>query len=120
MKIGSYVWYATKKHIPNAEITEYSKPIKITLRNNYFTCQPASTGGYLAITEFGEKISKTWICKANSLAFDGKINEGDLMWVDGDKPLGEDYENTANAKVVSVDKVDRTITIILEKNQVEQ
>lgn len=120
MRIGDCVWYSNAKYEPNAEIVEYSKPVKITLRNNYFTCQPASSGGYLSIVEFGEKLSKTWLCKATTAVFCGKIKEGDLMWVDGDKPLGEDYENSANAKVVSVDIVDRTMTIILEKNQVEQ
>jgi hypothetical protein len=120
MKIGSCVWYANKVCDPNAEITTYSLPVKITLRNNYFTCQPASVGGYLSIVEYGEDLQKTWICKANALVFNGKIKEGDLMWVDGDKPIGDDYENSANARVINVSTVDRSITITLEKNQVEQ
>lgn len=120
MRIGSYVWYANKQYEPNAEITTYSTPVKVTLRNNYFTCQPASTGGYLSIVEFGENLKKTWICKANALVFNGKIKEDDLMWVDGDEPSIDDYENSANARVVDVSVVDRTMTITLEKNQVEQ
>jgi hypothetical protein len=120
MKVGSYVWYTNKRYDANAEIETYSKPIKITLRNNYFTCQPASTGGYLSIVEYGEDLQKTWTCKANALVFNGKIKEGDLMWVDGDKPYGDEYELSANARVVNVSVVDRTMTITLEKNQVEQ
>ena len=120
MKIGSFVWYANKISEPNAEIEEYGTPVKITLRNNYFTCQPATSGGMLAVMEYGGRVSKTWICKANERIFNGKIKAGDLMWVDGDYPNGEDCLYSANATVVNVDTVSNTMTIVLEKNQTEE
>lgn len=121
MKQGSFVWLASRIDTPNAEIEDFRTPTKIALRNNYFTCQPATSGGYLAIMQFGEMVSNTWICKANSMVFSNKIKVGDLMWVDGKKPTSNvDYINSANARVVSVNEIDKTINIILVQNQIEQ
>jgi hypothetical protein len=121
MKAGSYIWHAKRIDLPNAEIEEFETPKKIILRNNYFTCQPALSGGYLTILQFGEMVSSTWICKANAMAFSGRFKEGDLLWVDGNEPkIADSYVNSANARIVKVNAVDKVITIIAEQNQIEQ
>lgn len=121
MKQGAYVWHAKRIDLPNAEMEDFEQPKKIVLRNNYFTCQPATSGGYLAIMQFGEMVSSTWICKANAMIFSSKIKEGDLMWVDGESPTqDESYINSANARVVKVSVVDKTMTVVIQQNQIEQ
>jgi hypothetical protein len=118
MKNGSIVWLSRRKDIENALVEEFLEPQKIILKNNFFTCQPACNGGYLAILRYGENISNTWNCIANANFFKDKIKMGDLMWVDGAQPIKEEHHlNTANARVVSVNTINTTMQITLEKNQ---
>ena len=72
--------------------------------------------------KYGEDIDSTWTAIANINAFDGKINVGDLFWLDGEKPipeLEEEYGNgaTATAVVKSVAYVNHSISIILTRNK---
>ena len=118
MKIGSFVWHSRRKDIKNAVVEEFYPPVKIVLRNNYFTCQPASSGGYLQVAKYGENITNMWNCIANTRAFNREIKNGDLMWVDGEEPdFSKDMLNTATARVVGVDIVNNTMLITLEKSQ---
>ena len=119
MRNGQSVWYAKRKVVENAVMAEYEKPVKITLRNNYFTCQPATSGGALAVFAYGENIYKTWTCTANARFFGGKISEGDLFWVDGAKPVDENDDYTANAVVKSANTTAFVMSIVLETNQNE-
>ena len=122
MVFGEKVWHSSRKNIPNARIPEYENPVEITTRANYFSVMRASTRGYLVVMQYGETADRTWTAIANRLLFEGKIKAGDLMWVDGEKPIKEFEEKfgngtTANAVVKDVSVVNNTISIVLEANQ---
>ena len=99
MRVGETIWHSRRKEIPNAEIAEFEAPYEIRTRFNYLTCMPATARGYLQIMQYGERIDNYWTIIANAKYFSGKIKEGDLMWVDGEKPI------------------EHSISITLERNQ---
>lgn len=122
MRVGQSVWLARRKDIPNAEIPEYEKPIEIKTAFNYLTIMPASSRGGLEVMKHGETLYDTWTGIANARYFEGKIKEGDLMYVDGHKPnatLEEQYGYgaTANAIVKSALPVNISISLVLSRNQ---
>ena len=122
MEIGKSIWFGSRIEDENAEIAEFEKPIEIKTRANYLTCMPMTARGGLQVLNYGENISNYWTIIANARYFGGKIKEGDLMWVDGEKPIEsveELYGNgtSANALVVSVSQVRATVSIVLKRNQ---
>lgn len=122
MKFGKSVWHAKRINDFNAEVAEYNAPIEIVTRPNYFTIMQATTRGLFEVMKYGETAQNTWTIIANGRVFDGKINKGDVMWVDGAKPIEnieEMYGNgaSANAIVKNVAEVNQTISITLERNQ---
>lgn len=126
MKVGKSVWYANRINEPNAEIAYFDEPIEIKTRWNYFTVMQAITRGYFEVKKYGETAENTWTVIANGKYFEGKIKEGDVMWVDDESPFSEknadlevEYGNgcTANAVVKNVAEVNYTISITLERNQ---
>lgn len=122
MEIGKSIWFSSRIEDENAEIAEFEKPIEIKTRANYITCMSMVARGGLQVLNYGENVSKYWNVIANARYFSGKIKEGDLMWVDGEKPIEsveELYGNgaSANALVKSVSQVRATISIVLVRNQ---
>ena len=122
MRVGLSVWHARRIKEPNATVPQYEKPTEIKTRFNYFTVMPASTRGFLQVMKYGEDIDKTWTVVANYNAFEGKIAEGDLFWIDGTKPITKiesTYGNgaSANAVVKNVSYVNHTISITLSLNK---
>ena len=122
MRIGDKVWHAKRKYIEDAEVAEYEKPKDYTTRFNYLTVMPASSRGGLEVMKHGESLYETWTCTANAMFFDGVFQAGDVMWVDGQKPIPEleekyGYGCTANAVIVSALPVNRTISLVLRSNQ---
>ena len=86
MRIGQSIWIARRKEISNAEITEYEKPIEYKTAFNYLTIMPASLRGGLEVMKHGETLYDTWTGIASARYFEGKISEGDLVYLDGHKP----------------------------------
>lgn len=122
MRVGETVWHSSRIDTANAEISEYAKPTKIRTHFNYFSVMPVSSRGYMEVMKYGEDIDNTWTAIANDRVFHGKIKEGDLFWIDGDKPIPEleaEYGNgaTATAVVKSVSYVNFTIAITLTRNK---
>jgi hypothetical protein len=122
MRVGESIWHASRINSDNAEIAEYAEPTEIRTRFNYFTVMPATSRGYAEVMKYGEDVDSTWTAIANDRAFHGKINVGDLFWLDGEKPIPEleaEYGNgaTATAVVKSVAYVNLTISIILTRNK---
>ncbi len=122
MEIGASIWHCSRIENDDAEIAEFEKPVEIKTRANYITCMPMVARGGLQVLNYGENVSKYWTVIANARYFSGKIKEGDLMWVDGEKPIEsveELYGNgtSANALVKSVSQVRATISIVLVRNQ---
>lgn len=122
MKIGQSVWHSARIDEPNAEYSKYSNPTEIRTRFNYFTVMPATSRGYSEVMKYGEDLENTWTVIANANAFDGKINVGDLFWIDGEKPNAElDSEYgigaTATAIVKSVSYINISISITLTRNK---
>lgn len=125
MRFGKSVWVSSRIDTPNAPIAEYEKPVEIVTRPNYFTVMKATTRGLFEIMKYGETAENTWTVIANGQLFDGKIKEGDVMWVDGESPLSENnakleeeygYGCTANTVVKNVAEVNRTIALTLNRN----
>lgn len=122
MRVGESIWHSSRIDVANAEISEYADPTEIRTRFNYFTVMPATSRGYMEVMRYGEDLDSTWTAIANDRAFHGKIKEGDLFWLDGEKPIPEleaEYGNgaTATAVVKSVAYVSHTISITLTRNK---
>ena len=122
MRVGQSVWLARRKEILNSEMPEYEKPIEIKTAFNYLTIMPASSRGGLEVMKHGETLFETWTGIANINYFEGKIKEGDLMYIDGHKPnvaLAHEYGYgaTANAVVKSAMPINTTISLVLSRNQ---
>ena len=122
MRVGESVWHSARINEANAEIAEFAEPTEIKTRFNYFTVMPATSRGFMEVMKYGEDVDSTWTAIANDRAFHGKINVGDLFWLDGEKPipeLEEEYGNgsTATAVVKSVAYVNMSISIILTRNK---
>lgn len=122
MRVGQSVWIARRISSANAEIAEYETPIEYRTQFNYLTVMPAVSRGYLEILKYGEKVENVWTVVANSSVFGGVFRAGDLMWVDGEKPIEsveEMYGNGASATAVikSVAEVNKTVSITLYRNQ---
>ena len=122
MRVGDSIWHSARINNTNAEVSDYTEPTEIRTRFNYFTVMPAISRGYMEVMKYGEDIDSTWTAIANDRAFHGKIKEGDLFWLDGEKPIPEleaEYGNgaTATAVVKSVSYVNLTIAITLTRNK---
>ena len=122
MRVGETIWHSSRIQKPNAEIDEYKKPSQIRTRFNYFTVMPATSRGFMEVMKYGEDLDSTWTAIANASVFGGKIQEGDLFWLDGEKPI-DNLENehgigaTATAVVKSVSYVNLTLSITLTRNK---
>lgn len=117
MKLGQKIWHCKRLYENDMGIVVYDEPKEYSLAFNYLTINPAS--GYLATLQYGEKLSKVWNMKAKSMAFDGVFKEGDLLYIEGNKP---DFENPnylsgdgANAKVTAVLPYLLSISVTLER-----
>lgn len=122
MRVGESIWHSARINEVNAEISEFANPTEIRTRFNYFSVMPATSRGFMEVMKYGEDVDSTWVAIANDRAFHGKINVGDLFWLDGEKPIPEleaEYGNgaTATAVVKSVDYVNITIHITLTRNK---
>ncbi len=117
MKVGQSIWHCKRLYENDNGIIVYDKPKEYILAFNYLTINPAS--GYISTLQYGEKISKVWNMKAKSWAFDGIFNEGDLLYIEGNKPDLENkdyiYGDGANAKVTAVLPFLISISITLER-----
>ena len=122
MRVGESIWHSARINADNAEVAEYGEPTEIRTRFNYFSVMPVTSRGYLEVMKYGEDLENTWTAIALDRAFHGKINVGDLFWLDGEKPipeLEEEYGNgsTATAIVKSVSYVNMSIAITLTRNK---
>ena len=122
MRVGESIWHSARINEAQAESAEFSEPTEIRTRFNYFTVMPATSRGFMEVMKYGEDIDSTWTAIANDRAFHGKIKEGDLFWLDGEKPIPELEEeygigSTANAVVKSVAYVNLSIAITLTRNK---
>lgn len=122
MQIGKSLWHSSRKEITNAEIAEFEKPVEYVTRANYLTCMPMTARGGIQMLQYGETAENYWTIIANARYFDGVFKEGDLLWVDGHKPIESieeeyGYGASANAIVKNVAQVNLSLTILIERNQ---
>lgn len=117
MKIGQSIWLCKRLYETDEGIIVYDNPLEFKLAFRYLTVNGAS--GYLATMQYGEKINKVWTMKAIKSLFEGVFNEGDLLYVEGNKPNTEDknYVNGdgANAIITSVIPYLVSYSITLER-----
>lgn len=121
MKLGERIWHSKRISGANSQVAKFSKPTEIINKLGYFSCMPNSSGG-LTLIQSGEMLSNYWTIIANAKYFSGKINVGDVFWVDGDEPIEEietKYGNgsSATAVVEAVNPVNLGIRITLKRNQ---
>ena len=122
MKVGEKIWHAVRTSFENEEIPSYGTPTQIVTGFNKLSVMPATSRGYLELMKYGEKASDVWTVIANAQIYKDTFHEGDVMWVDGEKPIASvevAYGNgaSANAVIKNVSTVNRTINITLERNQ---
>ena len=122
MRVGESIWHSARINEANATISEFENPTEIRTKFNYFTVMPATSRGFMEVMKYGEDVDSTWVAIANDRAFHGKIKEGDLFWLDGEKPIPEletKYGNgaTATAVVKSVSYVNLSISITITRNK---
>ena len=122
MKSGATVYHARRVYDENAEIAMFEQSKPYITRNNYLSIMPATSRGFMEVMKYGEDLDNTWVAIANFMAFDGVFKEGDVMWVDGAKPIEEiemKYGNgsSANAIIRLVSNVGKTISITLTRNK---
>lgn len=122
MKLGGVIWHSSRINEDNAEVSEFATPQAIRTRANYFSVMPATSRGFLEVMQYGEDLDSTWTAIASDRVFHGKVKEGDLFWLDGEKPIPEIEEDygigaTATAVVKSVAYVNTTIAITLTRNK---
>ena len=122
MRVGETVWHSSRIDEDNAVISNFAEPTEIRTGFNHFTVMPATSRGFMEVMKYGEDVDSTWTAIANDRHFHGKIKEGDLFWLDGEKPiteLEEEYGNgaTATAIVKSVAYVNLSIAITLTRNK---
>jgi hypothetical protein len=127
MRVGDTIWHSARINSENAERAEYATPTAIRTRFNYFTVMPATSRGYMEVMKYGEDVDSTWTVIANDRAFHGKINVGDLFWLDGETPIPELEDEygigstaTAIVKAVSYVNISIAITLTRNKEQVKQ
>lgn len=122
MRIGDSLWHSKRIENDNAEFAEYEKPIELKTRANYLTCMSAMARGGIQVLQYGENANNVWTIIANARNFNGFFKKGDLMWVDGEKPIANveetyGYGASATALVTDVSKGNQNIIITLERNQ---
>lgn len=114
MRTGEKIYWCKRKQTPIG-IEEFDSPEEITVRPKYFTVQP--TSGYTATQIFGSKITsyQTAICQPYPVWKD-KFSEGDLFWLDGKTPTGEEFNgDTANYIVDKVFYQNEALRLFLKR-----
>ena len=122
MRVGEKIYHAKRISDDNAEINEYAKPTEITTKFNHLTCVSSVTRGYIEVLQYGERVTDYWTIVAKTSHFKGKFAKGDVMWVDGEKPIENieemyGYGASANAVIKSIGYGNLYMTISLEVNQ---
>jgi hypothetical protein len=122
MRVGEKIYHAKRISNENAEINEYAKPTELTTQFNYLTCVSSVSRGYIEVVQHGERVTDYWTILANSRYFKDKFAKGDVMWVDGEKPIENieemyGYGASANAVIKSIGYGNLYMTISLEVNQ---
>ena len=117
MKLGEKI-YLCKHEVDENGFVSYSKPIEFVLKFMYLTVMPAS-GNFLT-EEYGQDISAKWNIVANEQYFSDTFAEGDILYLDGNKPDEKDENGSgANAVITSVRPQNRVIRIIAEKRDLQ-
>lgn len=109
------IYIATQKEIDTNEYgvdeVTYNRPIKY--RFNY---QP--TTGQSEIMTYGDRVTKMYSMYINRRLYDGKFHEGDLAYIEGITPEGENYNGEkANYRISSVRPQNLVIAIYMERIQ---
>lgn len=122
MRFGKQVYHSKRIEDKNAKMPSFERPVEYVTRPNYLSVMPAVGRGFMEVVKYGEDLVNTWTVIANSMVFDGVFKEGDLVWVDGEKPIEsieEEYGfgSSANAIVRNVAEINTTISITLTRNK---
>ena len=122
MKMGEKIWWCKRTSPDNAEVDTYDKPEEFTLKlPNYIspisiTVQPKN--GFTDRLAYGETTSKDQrIILTPYDYWYGKFKEGDLFYLDGEKPNEDEeyYGQNANYEVEFVGNQNEAIELSVKK-----
>lgn len=122
MRNGEKIWYCMRTSRDDAEVNTYMKPIEETVRMaNIFnpvsiTVQPKN--GFTDRMAYGETTSKDQrIVLTPYTLWHGRFKEGDLFYLDGEKPSSSEeyYGQNANYMVESVANQNEAIELSVKK-----
>ncbi len=115
MKLGEKIWHC-KRLVDEGGMVSYEKPAEITLRLMHCTVQPET--GFTAVLQYGEKVTdyQQMVLYPYEQWF-GRVKEGDLFYLDGEKPMPLETENGmfANYEVDSVVNQNKAIVAKLKR-----
>lgn len=122
MRNGEKIWYCLRTSTDDAEVDTYAPPVEETVRMpNVFnpisiTVQPKN--GFTDRLDSGETTSKDQrIMLYPYIVWDGKFKEGDLFYLDGQKPQKDEefYGQNANYYVEFVGRQNEAIEVLVKK-----
>lgn len=122
MKNGEIIWYCLRTSADNAETDTYAEPIKEVVRMPSvfspigITVQPKN--GFTDRMAYGETTSKDQRIILTPYEFwHGKFREGDLFYLDGQRPEKDEeyYGQNANYFVDSVANQNKAIELSVKK-----
>lgn len=115
MKSGEKIWHC-KRLVSSDGMVSYAEPVEITLRVMHCTVQPES--GFTSVLQYGEKVTdyQQMVLYPYERWF-GRVREGDLFYLDGEKPLPiePEFGAFANYEVDSVANQNKAIVVKLKR-----
>lgn len=114
--------YLVKKKTIDDGVIEYESPKEIVLRPFFISVMPVdSSKGSYSTQEYGTQITYDWVSVAYKSKFRGMFSEGDLLYLDGAKPLNNNgnYED-ANAIIANVLDNNYTYKILIKSRVMKE
>lgn len=103
--------YIAKRIIDDSAVTKYETPLLY-----YFNVQPVN--GNNELLAYGERIFSMFKTVINLKQYEGVFNEGDVVYLNGENPEGEEVNGwKANYVITSVRPQNKAITIYFDKIQ---
>lgn len=112
MRIGEKIYHC-RRISDNEGNVSYAEPVEITLRLMHCTVQPES--GYTALMQYGEQITEYQRMVLYPYAeWRGKVNVGDVFYLDGENPLPLEPEYGAFANYIVDNVMNQNMAIVVK------
>lgn len=120
MKYGKPIYLVKKKTLDNGVI-EYEEPKEIILQPYNITIMPVDlTKGNISVQEYGMLSKCDWIGIVYKHKCNNSFSIGDLLYLDGAKPIANDenHEN-ANAIISNILEYNFTLKLLIKSRVME-